>query len=463
MTKSYIADNVMSSIILLAFFSLDNDIKAGGCCGNKIKKINPKLDKVKVINDKEIKWSKKFEDNNIDFNSISVEELYNNLGIEYFKNIDTEDGKKSENIKKYINQIKELIIKNIKSTLVFKENIKENKEKNKNRIFSIVIDGYECGDKNEENNKDILGLKQYLDEEIKNFYKNKGYKDYFLLAYLLFKINKNIYNLKNNETRKSLSEFIEDLNYKKIISERETIDKFIYNKNNREFILDFNDIDLSMATLNIFNRIKYCFLVYIILITNEFFDKFPFFVKNKKETKGNDALKEVCDNVTVSYLLKNLLKNERNITLDIYEKIAETKFNNIKTIYEKLQNITIPIFAEDSRLILSYDETYFKDKKFFTDENKDNIEEKIKESCCDYSNFYEYMRNNSTKLSSYIKKIFEYKIKGHDKKGTPIYKILNDYENSKEKFNNNNLVLKMTNFTKIKIKELSEAYDKLYN
>ena len=35
MAKSYIADNVMSSIILLAFFSLDTDIKAGRCCNSR--------------------------------------------------------------------------------------------------------------------------------------------------------------------------------------------------------------------------------------------------------------------------------------------------------------------------------------------------------------------------------------------------------------------------------------------
>ena len=294
------------------------------------------------------------------------------------------------------------------------------------------------------------------------------------MAYILFKVNKNIVKLLKNESKKSLDEIIENLNYKEIIQDKGTkkIGKFKFrDKNgkitNKEFVLDFNDIDLYLSSSCIFNRVKYCFLVYLILITNEIFDKFPFLVKINENTIGVDVLQNIEDNVSLSYLLKKMLKGKK-VNLDIYLKIARTKFNVVKNMYQKIYNISIPIFSENSKLILKFDDEYFKNKKYFIDkknnkeEYKKIIDENIKESCKKYKEFYEYSKGNSNELHSYIKKIFETKLKYEDKKDITIYNLFKDYDNLKDNFDKTNVVFKLKEFTKIKITELTQNYEKIY-
>ena len=466
-----LSDNIMFSIILIAFFYLNNDIK--GCCSkSKIKRNERNLvDETIFYEDED--WSKIYSDNKANFGEIQTEEFYKHLGNEYFKNIDSNKiDEKNKKIKQYIFDLKDQIVINIEKTLEFNDNKEYNKEKSKKELFQIVIKGSECV--TDYKGTKIYGLKQYLEDVINDFFKKKGFKDYFLLAYILFKVNKNIVKLLKNESKKSLDEIIENLNYKEIIQDKGTkkIGKFKFrDKNgkitNKEFVLDFNDIDLYLSSSCIFNRVKYCFLVYLILITNEIFDKFPFLVKINENTIGVDVLQNIEDNVSLSYLLKKMLKGKK-VNLDIYLKIARTKFNVVKNMYQKIYNISIPIFSENSKLILKFDDEYFKNKKYFIDkknnkeEYKKIIDENIKESCKKYKEFYEYSKGNSNELHSYIKKIFETKLKYEDKKDITIYNLFKDYDNLKDNFDKTNVVFKLKEFTKIKITELTQNYEKIY-
>ena len=422
---------------------INYNLEAGKCCvPKKLNDSNNKNLKIKVINDNDLKNKKDL--NSLDINGINNEEYYKNLGEEYFSNIISENNKKNDIIKEHVKKINETIIKNLKGILVFNKNKNTNNEKDKNKLFEITLDE----------------AKEYIDNEIDEFFKRKGYKDYFLISYILFKINKSIIDFKNTEAKKniSLNDIVVNLNYSDIIKENgknNQIDKIIY-KNQSEFI-DFNDIDLIDYSLRILNKVRYCFLVYLILVTNEFFDKFPFLVNKKVETIGKNVFNnQKPDKVTLFNLLSNMVKNLKNnanskgkIDLDIYIKMAKTRFFIIKEMYNMLNKIENVIISENhSKLMLI---------------NNNGKENNIETSCQQYKNFYDYSIKNKNELHSYIKEIFSTKIKTDDKKDIDIYNILKEYEKNKEIYNGCIANTNLKKFSKIKITELTEAYNKLNN
>jgi len=473
MIKSVVGDNIMLSITISAFFLLNNDNTAGGCCGVKSRKFNFDSKQQPVIIEKEVKWSKTLEDDVVNFAEITTKEFYENLGVDYFKKYESSKlEEKSQNIKKHIENLKNQIISNLETALEFEDNLDGNEEKGKRRLFQIILKGSDCVT-NYEGEK-IKGLKHFIEDEINKFYNNKGFKDYFLLAYILFKTNKSISELiknkKNKTNNTSLNEVINVLNYKRIVDEAEQISRFkFYDKNKKvqkEFVLDFNDIDLTLTSLNIFNRIKYCFLVYLILITNEILDKFPIFVKQREKTMGVNVLQGAKDNSALVYLLTRMLNNKK-ASVDIYAAIAKTKFTTVKEIYKKIHEIKIPIFSEEGNLILLYNEKYFNKQKYFSDKknNKDAYEELIKnnliDSCKKYAYFYTYFKGKSNGLNKYIESIFKYKFQIENKKSITVLDVLQKYDDNCNRFNNNLIYLK-NKFTKIKIDELTKYYDQIY-
>ena len=471
MAKSYIADNVMLSITISAFFLLNNNNIAGGCCGVKSRKFDFDSKQQPHIVDKDVKWSKTLDDDVVNFAEITTREFYENLGVDYFKNYESpklED--KSKDIKKHIENLKNQIISNLEKALEFEDNLDGNEEKGKKSLFQIVLKGSE--NVSSYKGEKIKGLKQFIEDEINKFYYNKGFKDYFLLAYILFKTNKNIAELiKNKYSSTSLNEVINVLNYKKIVDEADKISRFKFNdkdkKEQKEFVLDFNDIDLTLTSLNIFNRIKYCFLVYLILITNEILDKFPIFVKEREKTMGVNVLQGAKDNSTLVYLLTRMLNN-KNANVDIYAAIAKTKFTTVKEIYKKIHEIKIPIFSEEGNLILLYNEKYFEKQKYFSDKKNDKneyedlIKNNLIDSCKKYAAFYTYFKEKSNGLNKYIEKIFKYKFPIENKESITVLDILQKYDANCNRFNNNFISCK-NKFTKIKIDELTKYYEQIHN
>ena len=473
MTKSGVADNIIASMTVSAFFFLNNDNTASStCCGVKRKIFNFNRKKLEpIIKDKEVKWSKTLEEDVADFAEITTKEFYENLGVDYFKNYESSTlEEKSKNIKIHIENLKNQIISNLEKALSFEDNLDGNEEKNKTDLFQIVLKGSDSapdykGDK-------IKGLKHFIEDEINNFYYKKGFKDYFSLAYILFKTNKVISELiKNNNNNKSLNDVINILNYGKIYNEADKISKFkFYDKDKKvekDFILNFSDADLTLTSLNIFNRIKYCFLVYLILITNEIFDKFPILVSQHELTLDVDVLQGAKDNATLVYLLKRMLNNG-NSKVDIYAAIAKTKFSTIKEIYKKIHEIEIPIFSEKGNLILVYNEKYFDDQDYFNEKKEEKneyeklITKVLKDSCKKYADFYTYFKKKSNGLNKYIEKIFKYKFQLREKESITIFDILQNYDKYCDIFNNNVPSLK-NKFTKIKIQELAKSYNQIHN
>ena len=372
MDQSYILNiNDLQKYKKMISLSLLNiQIYAGGACS--VKNIKPQ---------KYITKDNKFK--------LKIDEKYNKEESKIYEDLNNENQKFS--IYNYIFKIYKEDYENndkTKYTSLVDEIQKKIKE-NLHIIFEY---------KNTNNNIDSNELKESITEfekkylektcnDIKNnidlYTQKKGILDLCLYSYCLYKINLKIYDFvtKYNE-KSSIEDFFKIFTYPNVIKDKDRIIKFI-NVNNEDILIDFNDINLTYAVLDIMNCIKNYFIIYTIHVTNKITTKFPMLYTKTINYDCNKLLnkKDYGDTTSLNEIFKKICKN-----YDLYKKTYTTKLKQCKNSYINIFMIKDSIFEEKGNSSISY---------------------KIKEDTCNnktnlmgYVNYYNAIKSN---IEKYIK------------------------------------------------------------